>query len=185
MNRRARALGSRGSAVAPPAEAVEHRIYVIRGERVMLDADLAALYGVPTKRLNQAVRRNPYRFPADFSFQLTPEEAGSLRSQNVTSNAGGRGGRRYLPYAFTEEGVAMLSSVLASDRAAAVNVLVMRAFVRLRRAQLEYVELRQRIEDIADRVAGHDALFEELLAALDALARPDASKSRQIGFRPK
>ncbi len=96
----------------------------------MLDADLAELYGVATKRLNQAVRRNPTRFPADFMFQLTPEEVEILRSQIVTSSLAGWGGRRYLPYAFTEQGVAMLSSVLASERAAAVNVLVMRAFVR-------------------------------------------------------
>ena len=104
------------------AARIEARIHVIRGERVMLDADLALLYGVETKALNLAVRRNHRRFPADFMFQLTPEETAGLRLRIETSKIG-RGGRRYRPYAFTEQGVAMLSSVLRSDRAVAVNVL--------------------------------------------------------------
>src|SRR5687767_9375344 len=113
-------------------EAIERRIYVVRGARAMLDADLAALYGVETGYLNLAVRRNLARFPADFMFQLTAEEARALRSQTAISNAEGRGGRRYLPYAFTEQGVAMLSSVLHSRRAIAANILIMRTFVQLR-----------------------------------------------------
>ena len=113
-----------------PMERVADRILSIRGHRVMFDADLAELYGVPTKRLNEAVRRNAARFPEDFMFQLTAEEAETLRSQFATSN--GRGGRRYIPYAFTEPGVAMLSSVLNSEQAVQVNIAIMRAFVRLR-----------------------------------------------------
>src|SRR5262245_35777020 len=111
---------------------LEHRIHELRGHNVMLDHDLAELYGVEVKALNQAVRRNAARFPKDFAFQLTYEEAMRLRSHVVISN-GGRGGRRYLPFAFTEEGVAMLSSVLRSERAINVNVEIMRAFVRMRR----------------------------------------------------
>jgi hypothetical protein len=114
-----------------PVELIERKIYTIRGAKVMLDSDLADLYQVPTKVLNQAVRRNLDRFPADFMFQLTEEEVENLRSQIVTSSTG-HGGRRYQPYAFTEHGVAMLSSVLASKRAISLNILIIRAFVRLR-----------------------------------------------------
>src|SRR5947209_16317642 len=117
--------------LAVPAPFVERRIYLIHGQRVMLDADLAELYQVETRALIQAVKRNPERFPKDFMFQLTKEEAESLRSQIVISNVG-RGGRRYLPYAFTEHGVAMLSSVLNSDRAVQMSILIVRAFVKLR-----------------------------------------------------
>src|SRR5438128_1542318 len=111
---------------------IERKIVLLRGERVMLDADLAALYGVETKMVTRAVRRNRTRFPPDFMFQLTADEAASLRIQSGTSKPG-RGGRRYLPYAFTEHGVAMLSSVLRSPRAVLVNIEIIRAFVRLRR----------------------------------------------------
>src|SRR5215208_5210566 len=110
---------------------IERRIYLIRGQKVMMDFDLAELYGVPTKRLNEQASRNKKRFPEDFMFQLTKEEAEALRSQSATSKTG-RGGRRYLPYAFTEQGVAMLSSVLNSEQAIEVNIAIMRAFVRLR-----------------------------------------------------
>ena len=114
-----------------PLELIERRIYVIRGQKVMLDADLAELYQAPTKNLNLAVRRNTERFPEDFMFQLTAEEAESLRLQSATSKLG-RGGRRYLPYAFTEHGVAMLSSVLNSQRAVQMSILIIRALVKLR-----------------------------------------------------
>ncbi|MGH7165948.1 MAG: ORF6N domain-containing protein, partial [Nitrospiraceae bacterium] len=114
-----------------PDSRIARRIMFIRGHKVMLDRDLAVLYRVSTKRLNEQVQRNSERFPSDFMFQLTPEEADSLRSQFATSNKG-RGGRRYLPYAFTEQGVAMLSGVLKSRRAILVNVEIMRTFVRLR-----------------------------------------------------
>jgi hypothetical protein len=116
-----------------PSERIERSILLIRGHKVMLDADLAILYGVSTKRLNEQVRRNRSRFPDDFMFQLTVEEVRSLRSQFATSKQG-RGGRRYAPLVFTEQGIAMLSTVLNSERAIQVNIEIMRAFVRLRRA---------------------------------------------------
>jgi predicted nuclease with TOPRIM domain len=163
-------------------EEIARRIHVIRGERVMLDEDLATLYGVMTKRLNEAVGRNSPRFPEDFAFRLTKEEVRGLKSQIATSN--GRGGRhRSAPRAFTEEGVAMLSSTLRSPRAIAVNILVMRAFVQLRRTRGQYVELRQRIEELAHRVEGHDELLSQILEALDALQEPPPTPSRPLGFR--
>ena len=165
-------------------EAIERRIFVVRGERVMLDADLATLYGVETGRLNEAVRRNLSRFPEDFMFQLTADEARNLRSQNAISSSDGYGGRRYLPYAFTEQGVAMLSSVLNSGRAIAVNILIMRTFVELRRAEGQYAELRQIVMDLTRRVQGHDELLSEILSALEALAQPAPASLRPIGFRP-
>jgi hypothetical protein len=165
-------------------DAIQRRIHLIRGERVMLDADLAALYAVETKQLNQAVRRNRARFPADFMFQLTADEASNLRSQFVTSSSDRYGGRRYLPYAFTEHGVAILSSVLKSSRAVAVNILIVRAFVQLRRAEGQYAELRERVAELARKVHGHDELLDEILSTLEALAQPATSSSRPIGFRP-
>src|SRR6266581_3065171 len=170
--------------VEPAENAIAGRIHVIRGARVMLDVDLAALYGVSTKQLNQAVRRNRGRFPEDFMFQLAVNEfeqlisqsaisnRENLRSQSVTSNVRPRGGRRYPAYAFTEQGVAMLSSVLTSERAIAVNILIMRTFVQLRRAEGQLAELSDRIEDLATSVRGHDELFSEVFAALQALAEP-------------
>ena len=125
-------------------EQIQEMIYVIRGQRVMLDSDLAKLYGVETKVLNQAVKRNLKRFPVDFMFQLSSEEHELLRSQFVTST--GRTGRRYAPYAFTEQGVAMLSGVLRSERAVEVNIEVMRAFVRLRRIITEHEELKLQLD---------------------------------------
>src|SRR5438445_13828665 len=171
-------------AVAGVEHSIGGRIQILRGERVLLDADLAELYGVKTKRLNEAVRRNKARFPSDFMFQLSAEEARNLRSQFATSSARGYGGRRYLPYAFTEQGVAMLSSVLGSPRAIAVNVLIMRTFVQLRRAEGQYVALRQHVGELAQRVQNHDELLSEILSALEALARPVPTPSRPIGFQP-
>ena len=150
----------------------------------MLDDDLAALYGVTTGALNQSVARNVARFPSDFAFRLSPEEADALKSQTVISNGGSGGRRRSTPRAFTEEGVAMLSSVLRGPRAVAVNVLIMRAFVQLRRAQGQYAELRQRLEELAGRVEGHDELLSHILQALDALEQPPRTLSRPLGFRP-
>lgn len=166
------------------AARIEARIHVIRGERVMLDADLAALYGVATKVLNLSVQRNRSRFPDDFLFQLTSEEIGGLRFQFETSKIG-RGGRRYRPYAFTEQGVAMLSSVLRSERAVAVNILIMRTFVQLRRALTETTELGQRIDGIERRIDVHGAILEDVLEALRALERPAPQKGQEIGFRPQ
>src|SRR6476646_7206050 len=131
--------------IAPPS--IEKRIFVIRERQVMIDEDLADLYGVETKRLVEQVKRNLERFPEDFMFQLRKDEVAALRSQIATSNAG-RGGRRYAPYVFTEQGVAMLSSVLRSKTAIAVNIEIMRAFVELRRAASSYAALEKRLEQI-------------------------------------
>jgi len=131
-----------------PHERIEKRIYEMRGKKVMLDADLAELYAVETRALNQAVTRNIERFPDDFMFQLTEVEAKDLRSQSVTSNWGGR---RYIPYAFTEHGILMLSNVLKSERAVRVSVQIIRVFVRLRELAQGYHELITRIEKIEKR----------------------------------
>jgi len=164
------------------AARIETRIHVIRGERVMLDADLAALYGVTTGALNLATRRNPGRFPADFMFRLTREEAGLIFQIEISKI--GRGGRRFQPYAFTEQGVAMLSSVLRSERAVAVNILIMRTFVQLRRAINEVKDLSRRIDGIERRIDVHGAVLEDILKALEALESPVSEERREIGFRP-
>ena len=151
---------------------------------VILDADLAALYGVENKVLLQAVRRNRVRFPADFLFLLSNLEVMRLRSQIVTSKVRpGRGGRRYQTYAFTEQGVAMLSSVLRSGTAVSVNIEIMRAFVRLRRAALASAQLMPLIEDLARRVDGHDAVIADLVGSIRKILQgPSQSPSRPIGF---
>jgi hypothetical protein len=170
------------------SNSVESLIRVVRGQKVMLDGDLAELYGVPTKRLNEAVSRNKNRFPARFMFQLTLEEANSLRSQIATSKPG-RGGRRYLPYVFTEHGVVMLSSVLNSPRAVQMSIVVVDAFVRMR-------ELIATNKDIAARVEklerGHDrtaSVIEVLIEDIDRLGRkveqikpPSPYSKRRIGY---
>lgn len=174
---------SAGSALA--ADALAGRIHLVRGHRVMLDADLAALYGVQTKVFVQAVKRNLARFPEDFMFQLSDEEWDVLRSQSVTSNLG-RGGRRYAPYGFTEQGVAMLSSVLGSDRAIAVNIEIMRAFVRLRDLLASNKELAQRFADLERRLerklAVHDQAIADILDAIRQLMNPPEPPKRPIGF---
>jgi hypothetical protein len=160
---------------------VERKILVLRGERVMLDADLAALYGVPTKALVQAVKRNRSRFPADFMFELTAQEDGArLRSQIVTPKQA-RGGRRTRPYAFTEQGVAMLSSVLRSARAVAVNVEIMRAFVRLRTMLAGNADLARKLNALERK---YDAQFKVVFDAIRELMEPPAKTRRPIGFRP-
>lgn len=131
-----------------PSGHVEKRIFVIRGHRVMLDSDLAGLYGVPTKRLNEAVHRNAMRFPEDFMFQLKSEESDPLRSQIATIKPGRGRHRKYLSYVFTEQGVAMLSSVLNSERAVQVNISIMRAFVALRRAAASHAVLSRRLDEL-------------------------------------
>jgi ORF6N domain len=160
-----------------PMERVEDRILTIRGHRVILDADLAELYGVPTKRLNEAVRRNAARFPEDFMFQLTADEAEILRSQFATSN--GRGGRRYIPYAFTELGVAMLSSVLNSERAVLVNIAIMRAFVRLREMAASHKDVLRRLEEMEGK---YDRQFKVVFDAIRALMDPPETPRRRIGY---
>lgn len=147
-----------------------------RGHQVMLDEDLSGLYGVETRRLVEQVKRNRERFPPDFMFQLTKEEAAALRSQSAISNTG-RGGRRYAPYVFTEQGVAMLSSVLRSNRAVAVNITIMRTFVELRRVAASHVAVERRLEDLeremGARLGTHDQQLEEIQRA----ATPDLATS--------
>jgi hypothetical protein len=153
------------------------RIHVIRGERVMLSIDLATLYGVSSKALVQAVSRNAERFPSDFMFQLTRDEWSNLRSQFVTSSWGGT---RYLPYAFTEQGVAMLSSVLRSPRAIAVNIEIMRAFVCLRRILTEHADLAARLDRMEQQ---YDEQFRAVFTAIRQLmAPPDPTRPKRIGF---
>jgi hypothetical protein len=170
------------------APAIEKRIFVVRGRQVMLDEDLAGLYGVETKRLVQQVKRNLKRFPGDFMFQLSKVEAEALRSQIATSNDGqSRGGRRYAPYVFTEQGVAMLSGVLRSDRAIAVNIEIMRAFVELRRVASSFAELEKRLEqmelDIGARLSEHDEQLRQIFEALRQLIAPPPQRKRSVGFR--
>lgn len=162
---------------AAPA-AIEGAIRLLRGTRVMLDEDLARLYGVETKVLNQAVKRNPERFPADFMFRLEIREVVNLRSQIVTANLA-HARRRNLPYAFTEQGVAMLSSVLRSPRAVQVNVEIMRAFVRLRRMLLENAELARKLDALERR---YDGQFRVVFEAIRELMEPADEPVRRIGF---
>ena len=157
-----------------PVERIAGRIYLIRGQKVMLDSDLAELYGVETRALNQAIRRNLDRFPKDFAFQFTQKEFDALMSQIVISNVG-RGGRRKVPWAFTEQGVAMLSSVLRSKRAAQVNIGIMRAFVRLR-------EMLATNEELARKVAEHDRQIAVLFDNLQKLLAPPATRKNPIGY---
>ncbi len=168
------------------APSIEKRIFVVRGRQVMLDEDLADLYGVETKRLVQQVKRNLKRFPEDFMLQLTKAETEALRSQIATSNDG-RGGRRYAPYVFTEQGVAMLSGVLRSDRAIAVNIEIMRAFVELRRVAGSFEELQKRLDqmdlDIGARLSEHDEQLRQIFEALRQLIAPPPRTKRPIGFR--
>ena len=169
------------------------RILKLREHRVMIDADLAELYGVQTKVLVQAVKRNLVRFPEDFMFQLTAEEFAALRSQSVTSNTEGRGGRRTAPYAFTEQGVAMLSSVLGSPRAIAVNIEIMRTFVRVRALAATHGDLAKRLAELEDKTEAlamsHDtfsrntrAQLKQVFDALRALMTPSDPPKRPIGF---
>jgi len=162
-----------------PVELIERRIYLIRGHKVMLDRDLAELYQVTTFNLNKAVKRNPGRFPDDFMFQLSKEEAASLRFQIGMSKPSGRGGRRYLPYAFTEHGVAMLSSILRSKRAVAMNILIIRAFVRLRELLATHKELARKIEEL-ERGQEHQAM--QIKAILKRLIEAPKRRKHPIGF---
>ncbi len=163
-------------------EVIERRIFLIRGKKVMLDFHLAELYGVPTKRLNEQVHRNVNRFPEDFMFELTQEESESLRSQIATSKIN-RGGRRYFPYAFTEQGVAMLSSVLRSERAVEVNIQIMRTFVILRRFLSTHKELGEKLKDLEEKYDTHDRQIRAIFDAIKQLMQPPARPKRQIGFR--
>lgn len=202
------------TSLSASVQLIERRIYLIRGQKVMLDFDLAELYGVPTKQLNQQVTRNKKRFPEDFMFRLTKAEAEflrshfviskqALRSQIVTSNAeraqfagknenlrlqiatssSGKGGRRYLPYAFTEQGVAMLSSVLNSDQAIEVNIAIMRAFVRLRQMLETNEQLNRKFVAVIKKLSTHDKYFQVVFKELKKLTEKPKSSGRQIGFK--
>jgi len=163
------------------SERIEKAIYLIRGEKVIVDRDLASLYEVETKMLNRAVKRNLKRFPSDFMFQLTADEADVLRYQIGTSKKG-RGGRRYLPYVFTEQGVAMLSSVLNSERAVLVNIEIMRTFVTLRRMLSSNAELSRRLDELESK---YDRQFKVVFDAIRALMSPPLRERKEIGFRSR
>jgi hypothetical protein len=163
---------------------IERRIYLIRGHKVMIDVDLAQLYGVPTKGLNQRVQRNRKRFPEDFMFQLTEEEAEVLRSQFMISKRG-HGGRRYLPYAFTEPGVAMLSSVLNSELAIEVNITIMRAFIRLRQILESNEELNRKFAAVIRKLSTHDKYFKVVFDELRKLTEQPTPPPKTIGFKIK
>jgi len=170
--------------IAIPAPIFEQRIYLIRGYRVMLDSDLADLYEVSTKVLNQAVRRNQNRFPCDFMFQLNEKEAQSLRSQIVTSKIG-RGGNRYLPYVFTEHGVAMLSSILKSERAVKMGISIVRAFIKLREMLATHKDLAHKIEQLEQKQRDQGENLSEINSVLNELMNPSEIESKpenQIGF---
>ncbi len=179
---------------APPTTEIERTILVLRGHKVMLDSDLAALYGTTTKRLNEQVRRNAERFPADFMFQLTNQELGVLRSQFATSNERpDRGGRRYLPFVFTEHGALMAANVVNTPRAIAASVFVVRAFVRLREVLATQTELARRLDQLEQQTAAlvfkHDTLasntraqFKQVIDALRELMATPEPKRRPIGF---
>jgi hypothetical protein len=174
----ARAFSPRSAVVQ--ISAIERRIYVIRGHKVMLDRDLAELYGVRTMALKQQVKRNANRFPADFAFRLSRQEAESLISQNVISTR--RSFSRILPSAFTEQGVAMLSSVLKSERAAQVNVLIMRAFVRMREVLASQKDLLKRLDELEKKYQTHDTEIKVIFDALKRLIQLPATPHRRIGF---
>jgi hypothetical protein len=164
-----------------PTALISQKIFFVRGTRVMLDAHLARLYAVATKNLNKAVKRNASRFPSDFMFQLSPKELQSLGFQSGTSKPG-RGGRRYAPYAFTEQGVAMLSSVLRGSRAVHVNVAIMRTFVRLREMLTTHEELRRKIDAMEKR---YDARFQAVFETIRRMLETPIPAKKPIGFHAR
>jgi hypothetical protein len=166
-----------------PAEKIEKAIFMIRGQKVMLSTQLADLYDVAPKVLMQSVKRNIDRFPEDFMFQLSMEEFADLKSQFVTSSWGGI--RRARPYAFTEQGVAMLSSVLRSKRAVQVNIEIMRAFVRLREMAAAHRELAKKLAELESRLEDHDEKIDVIFEAIRQLMAPPEKKRRKIGFEVK
>ncbi|PKH52213.1 DNA-binding protein [Tenacibaculum sp. Bg11-29] len=167
-----------------PNEIISNKIYLIRNQKVMLDRDLAELYQVETKRLKEAVRRNHNRFPEDFMFELTKEEFKNWRTQFATSNAD-KMGLRYVPMVFTEQGVAMLSSVLKSDRAIAVNIKIIRIFTKMRDLLSDNLSLRLEIEDIKKKMNNHDKNIELVFSYLDELVekKENSSERSKIGYK--
>jgi len=164
-----------------PSALISQKIFFARGTRIMLDADLAQLYGVATKNLNKAVKRNASRFPSDFIFRLSSKELRNLRFQIGTSR-GAHGGRRYAPYAFTEQGIAMLSSVLRSSRAVQVNVAIMRTFVRIREMLATHEELRRKVDEMEKR---YDSRFQAVFGAIRQMFETPIPAKRPIGFHAK
>jgi ORF6N domain len=160
---------------------VGSKILILRNQRVILDVDLAELYGVSVKRLNEQVKRNPQRFPPDFSFTLTRAEDRNLRSQNATSSSG-HGGRRYLPHAFTEHGAIMAASVLNSKRAIEMSVFVVRAFVQMRQALLVKQQIASKLAELETRLDQHDSDIQQLIEAIRELMAPSPANDRRIGF---
>jgi phage regulator Rha-like protein len=162
------------------SEAIERKILLIRNHKVMLDKELAELYGVSTKRLNEQVKRNKKRFPEDFMFRLTKKEASSLRSQIATLKRGQH--YKYLPYVFTEQGVAMLSSVLNSERAIQVNIAIMRVFVKLRKIMATHKELADKLDQLEQKIEKHDAQIHNIFQAIRQLMMTPEKPKRRIGF---
>ncbi len=160
---------------------VESKILVLRGQKVILDSDLAELYGVTVKRLNQQVRRNTYRFPRDFVFQVSATESKSLRLQFATSKSR-RGGRRYLPYAFTEHGAIMAATVLNSERAVEMSIFVVRAFTRMREALATNQKVLAKLSEIEGRLQTHDTEIEQIIEAIREMMTPPPPNRRRIGF---
>jgi hypothetical protein len=179
-------------------QSIQNRIYEIRGERVMLDFDLAAIYEVPTKALNQAVKRNLKRFPEDFMFRLTPKEWDSMRSQIVTTSENSQSSRSQIvtasqqvkrntkltPYAFTEQGIAMLSGVLNSDKAIQMNIAIMRAFVAIRKILIQESDLKVQLQEIKERLGEHDAQLNQIYDAMENLLDEKAA-DRKWNERPR
>jgi len=164
-------------------EVIEPKIFMIRGHKVMLDKDLAQLYGVPVKRLNEQVKRNIKRFPKDFMFLLTKQEVMNLKSQFATSSWGGA---RKLPHVFTEQGVAMLSSILDSERAIQVNIAIMRAFVKLKQILSMNKELAHKLAELEHKIEKHDGDIQAIFEAIRRLMAPPSVKAKpQIGFKPE
>lgn len=166
-----------------PVESIISKIVFLRGEKVLLDRDLAELYGVETKQLKRAVRRNIKRFPDDFMFELTQEEYNSLRYQFGTLNRGAHS--KYPPMVFTEQGVSMLSSVLHSERAIEVNIAIMRAFVQLRRMIVTHEELARKLSGLETQFEGHDEKIQAIFKVIHELINPDNKPQKKIGFTVK
>lgn len=173
---------SQGYRLPGPMALIERRIYLFRGHNAMLDSDLAELYQVETRALVQAVRRNIDRFPGDFMFQLSKQELTNWRSQIVMSNPAAKMGLRKPPYAFTELGVAMLSSILRSDRAVHMNIVVMRAFVKLREIMGTHKDLTHKIEALERKYGQHDEEIQVIFKAIRKLLEPPVAPKRRIGF---
>lgn len=164
-------------------EVIMTKIYVLRGRKIMLDRDLAELYGVETKVLKQAVRRNTERFPEDFMFEMGKEEFENWRSQIVTSNEGDKKGLRYAPFCFTEQGVTMLSCILNSKRAITINIQIIRIFAKLREMIITHKDILLKLQQLEKNVGGHDENIQMIFGALRKLLNPQQTPRRRIGFR--